>query len=132
MKNNTKKPIGTIAEERRACITAFKKYPHRKWVWCCHHEELCENNEGYQRRLRHIKHDKLPSQQAVRYRNYRPVKNERAFENAAIGSRRSLMDKEWPNNTWGYVITWRTRRRLGTIFSAVARKLDPKNADCWP
>jgi len=98
VRRKTKKPLGTAAEELRACIAAFKKFPQRKLVWCCHHESLYEYNGGYRQRLAYIRRDKADEELAVRYRNFRPVKGKEPSDNY----RKALaqFNKEWPGNTW--------------------------------
>jgi len=97
MKKSSKKPIGSIAKELAACVAAFKKYPRRRFVWCCHHEDLWEHNDGYRGRLAYIQTDKPRDELAIRYRNFRPVKGAKPSDD----QRKALAQfkAEWPHNT---------------------------------
>jgi hypothetical protein len=112
-KRRAKKPIGKIDEERAACIAAFKKYPHARFVWCCHHEELFERNRGFRNRLRCIAKDKSYCERAVRYRNYRPMK--KATDKPSIAQ----LNREWPDNTWGKARC--NESIVATIFSGIGK-----------
>jgi hypothetical protein len=69
-------PIGSIEYERAACIDAFEAVPDACLVWCCHHEILLENlTEPFVSRIGYIDRNKPVNEQAVRFRNFRPVRN---------------------------------------------------------
>lgn len=104
MKKTTKKPIGTIAQERKDCIAAFKQYPKSENCWCCHHKILMERLhrywDGFMERIKYIDAEKERSEKAVRFRNFRPVKSAKfsPHDGDLINHRR--LNREWPNNTW--------------------------------
>ena len=70
-----KTPIGTIEEELAACRKAFQENPEAKYAWCCHHSVLLEPlTEPYENRIKYILSYKEAEQQAIRFRNFRPVR----------------------------------------------------------
>ena len=71
------KPIKSIEEELADCRQAFAEHPDAKTVWCCHHEVLVEElTDPFEARISYILSDKPEEERAVRFRNFRPVKNE--------------------------------------------------------
>ena len=70
-----KKPIQSIKKELAACRKAFQENPEAKYAWCCHHSILIELlTEPYENRIKYILSDKPKKEQAVRFRNFRPVR----------------------------------------------------------
>ena len=70
-----KKPILSIEEELAACRKAFQENPKAKYAWCCHHSILLEPlTEPYENRIQYILENKEKKEQAVRFRNFRPVR----------------------------------------------------------
>lgn len=112
MKTHKKrKPVKlrSIEQEKAACIAAFKRHPKAKFVWCCHHEALFEENAGWRKRIEYIAACKSRTEQASRFRSYRPVKDARTtasdfnpYVNPGHGRilTRALLNREWPSNTW--------------------------------
>lgn len=84
-----------------------------------HHKRLYESVLGntpterlraIRERIRYISTEKPEYEQAIRFRNFRPVKQRLAavlFPSALYTVR--LLNREWPCNTWN--------RKEGTIFS---------------
>ena len=71
------KPIKSIEEELADCRQAFAEHPDAKTVWCCHHEVLVEElTDPFEARISYILSDKPEEERAVRFRNFRPVKDE--------------------------------------------------------
>ena len=71
-----KPKIGKIEQEEKKCRAAFARFPDAKWAWCCHHEVHCELlTEPFGNRIAYILGEKQHSQQAIRLRNFRPVKD---------------------------------------------------------
>ena len=71
------KPIKSIEKELADCRQAFAEHPNAKLVWCCHHEVLVEKlTEPVENRISYILSNKPQEEQAVRFRNFRPVKDE--------------------------------------------------------
>lgn len=71
----TPKPIGTIDQELADCRAAWADNPNSLISWCCHHEILLEPLfESADNRIRYILSDKVESEQAVRLRNFRPLR----------------------------------------------------------
>ncbi len=119
-----RKKIGTIAQELARCRAAFKRHPRARFFWCCHHEILIENAdriEGWKNRIGYILRHKPHGEQAMRFRNFRPVKNRKLnqlwekylkscksanfyYKATEIQDTLTKADadfsKEWPNNTW--------------------------------
>ena len=105
MKMKKPQPLRSIAAEKKDCKAAFKKYPAPDFVWCFHHAILCERLNGdsdrekrlnVRARIREIAMDKLTTEQAARYRNFRPVRPTIQKFRATVGQFR----RQWPNNTW--------------------------------
>jgi hypothetical protein len=72
-----KTPIKSIAEELNDCKLAFEAYPDAKFAWTCHHSVLIEQlTEPWMNRVNYILNEKPENQQAVRLRNFRPVRVE--------------------------------------------------------
>ena len=72
-----KTPTGTIKQELAACRKAFQENPEAKYAWCCHHSILIELlTEPYENRIKYILSDKPKKEQAVRFRNFRPLRIE--------------------------------------------------------
>ena len=69
------KKIKTLEIELAACRAAFAAAPDAKLAWCCHHEVLVEPlTESPEARIEYILQNKQIEQQAVRLRNFRPVR----------------------------------------------------------
>ena len=72
-----KKPIQSIEEELAACRKAFQEAPEAKYAWCCHHSILLEPlTEPCENRIQYILENKEKAEQAVRFRNFRPLRIE--------------------------------------------------------
>ena len=70
-----KKPIQSIKKELAACRKAFQEAPEAKYAWCCHHSILLEPlTEPCENRIQYILENKEKAEQAVRFRNFRPVR----------------------------------------------------------
>ena len=102
-----KRKIGSIEEELKRCIAAFKKYPRSRYVWCCHHERLIEINDGYRKRIGYILREKPEREHARRFYNYRPVKPgafleslKRCGPNQYTSEALEVHNEQWPDNTW--------------------------------
>jgi hypothetical protein len=77
------KKIGTIKQEEKACRKAFADYPNATMAWCCHHDVWLEPlSEPAKNRINFILNYKNKSEQALRLRNFRPVKNAAAVKPA--------------------------------------------------
>ena len=73
--------IRTIKTEKCNCIKAFKSRRYPQYAWSCHHEILVEPLlESWQNRVDYIFNHKLEGEQAVRFRNFRPVRVELPIE----------------------------------------------------
>jgi hypothetical protein len=73
MKQTT--PLKSISEERAACVAAFEANPNSSFAWCCHHAILIEPlTEPFMARIEYIDTDKSKSEQAIRFRNFRPAR----------------------------------------------------------
>ena len=118
----TQSKIGTIEQEEKLCRDAWAKYPNATWAWCCHHGLHCEPlTEPAENRIAYIKSNKSKSEQARRFRNFRPVLDNLAVKPAreaydiAVKTARKAYDiavqtankplqklhtMEWPDNTW--------------------------------
>ena len=107
------KPLGTIRQEKAACIKAFRKYPKATRAWCCHHDKLVEQvgYDFYMVRLRYIIAHKNVAERAIRFRNFRPVRLLKKLESelakagvALCKAARNLtardLNRDWPDNTW--------------------------------
>ena len=69
-------PLKSIEEEKQDCIKAFTDFPS-KFAWCCHHEEHCEPLAySFMDRVNYILLNKPENEQALRFRNFRPAKDE--------------------------------------------------------
>ena len=85
-------PLKSIAEELANCRAAFAAYPNVTWAWCCHHEVLCEKlTEPAENRIAYIISNKPKSEHAIRFRNFRPVKDEKSIE-AALAEYEKICD----------------------------------------
>ena len=74
---NMKKPILSIEEELAACRKAFQENPKAKYAWCCHHSILLELlTEPCENRIQYILENKEKKEQAIRFRNFRPLRIE--------------------------------------------------------
>ena len=72
-----KKPIQSIEKELAACRKAFQEAPEAKYAWCCHHSILLEPlTEPCENRIQYILENKEKAEQAVRFRNFRPLRIE--------------------------------------------------------
>ena len=72
-----KKPIQSIKKELAACRKAFQEAPEAKYAWCCHHSILLEPlTEPCENRIQYILENKEKAEQAVRFRNFRPLRIE--------------------------------------------------------
>ena len=72
-----KKPIQSIKKELAACRKAFQEAPEAKYAWCLHHAILFELlTEPYENRIQYILENKEKKEQAVRFRNFRPLRIE--------------------------------------------------------
>ena len=70
------KELGTIEEEAAECRKAFEGVEVGAPVWCCHHERLSEVlDEPAENRITYILTSKDRSEQAIRLREFRPVKD---------------------------------------------------------
>src|ERR1022692_2055043 len=70
-------PLKSIEEEMQDSITAFKAYPDAKHSWRCHHELLAEMlTESFMERIIYIRDEKPEHERALRFRNFRPVKDD--------------------------------------------------------
>src|ERR1019366_4908746 len=68
-------PLKSIEEEKQGCIKAFTDFPSN-YAWCCHHEKHCEElTYDFMDRVNYILSDKPKNEQALRFRNFRPVKD---------------------------------------------------------
>jgi hypothetical protein len=75
--------IGTIEQELKKCREAFAKFPDATWAWCLHHEKHCEPlTEPAENRITFILKNKSQSEQALRFRNFRPCKSAAAVKTA--------------------------------------------------
>ena len=91
------KPIKSIEKELAACRKAFAEHPNAKLVWCCHHEVLVEKlTEPFENRISYILSNKPEAEQAVRFRNFRPVKNKaiiaRPYKDYNIATAKAIED----------------------------------------
>ena len=84
-----KTPLKSIPEERADCIAAFEAHPDARHVWNCHHEVICEplgleaetRFLSFMDRINYIAARKPEKEQALRFRNFRPVlKEEEKFQ----------------------------------------------------
>src|ERR1035438_4867484 len=67
--------LKSIEEEKQDCIQAFTDFPSN-YAWCCHHMEHWEELIfGFLDRINYILSDKPDDEQALRFRNFRPVKD---------------------------------------------------------
>ena len=124
MKQTT--PLKSISEERAACVAAFEDNPKATFAWCCHHSVLIEPlTEPFMARIEYIDTDKSKSEQAIRFRNFRParVKLPEAIKKAGDDYKKALdaywkaedaygkalfnwsgaseaHDNDWPDNSW--------------------------------
>src|ERR1035438_332496 len=74
-KTMLKTPLKSIEEEKQDCIKAFTDFPS-KFAWGCHHEEHWEElTYGFMDRVNYILSGKPEHEQALRFRNFRPVKD---------------------------------------------------------
>jgi hypothetical protein len=74
------KELGTIEEEAAECRKAFEGVEVGAPVWCCHHERLSEVlDEPAENRITYILTSKDRSEQAIRLREFRPVKDRETF-----------------------------------------------------
>ena len=72
-----KKPIQSIKKELAACRKSFQENPKAKYAWCCHHSILLELlTEPYENRIQYILEYKEKEEQAIRFRNFRPLRIE--------------------------------------------------------
>ena len=72
-----KKPIQSIKKELAACRKAFQEAPNATCAWCCHHSILLEFlTEPYENRIQYILKHKEKKEQAIRFRNFRPLRIE--------------------------------------------------------
>ena len=72
-----KKPIQSIKKELAACRKAFQEAPNATCAWCCHHSILLEFlTEPYENRIQYILENKEKKEQAIRFRNFRPLRIE--------------------------------------------------------
>lgn len=95
MKTKSRK-IGTIAEELAACRKAWAANPNATTAWCCHHLILIEPlTELAENRIAYILSDKAEHEQAVRLRNFRPV---RVKLPPALAKARADLDKARAEN----------------------------------
>jgi len=63
-----------IKREYDNCVAAFAASPDCQWAWCCHHEKLAERlTEPAINRINYILKNKPEKEQALRFRNFRPV-----------------------------------------------------------
>ena len=101
-----------ITKELKACRKAWKDNP-AKLAWCCHHTILIEPlTEPAENRIAHILSAKPLNEQAIRLKNFRPVRvtlpaeldKARAEWNKASAEWNkeltALHAQDWPNNTW--------------------------------
>jgi len=76
------KNLKSIEEEKQDCIDAWEAFP-ATWAWMCHHEILVEPlTEYFMYRVNYITRHKPLNEQAVRFRNFRPVKNVEGVKSA--------------------------------------------------
>jgi hypothetical protein len=69
-------PLKSIEEECLACEAAFAAEPDAACAWCCHHDQHLEPLiEPVMMRIAYILSDKPESEEAVRFRNFRPARN---------------------------------------------------------
>ena len=88
-----KKPIQSIKKELAACRKAFQEAPNATCAWCCHHSILLEFlTEPYENRIQYILENKEKKEQAIRFRNFRPLRIELPKE---IIKARAKYDEAW-------------------------------------
>ena len=69
--------LKSVEEELDDCQKAWTENPNAKFAWCCHHALLIEPlTEPAEVRIQFILSDKSKNEQAVRLRNFRPVRIE--------------------------------------------------------
>lgn len=94
-----KTEIGMIEEEKAACVAAFEAAPEAEFAWCCHHEVHIERLDNWRDRVAFISKNKPVSEQAVRFRNFRPVCRLQTTEayKARVGAYKAWVeaDKAW-------------------------------------
>lgn len=79
----TKLVLKSIEEEAADCRKAFENFPVGGFVLHCHHEVLGETlREPAESRIRYILTFKVPEEQALRLRLFRPVSQEYINSNA--------------------------------------------------
>ena len=105
------KELGTIEEEAAECRKAFEGVEVGAPVWCCHHERLSEVlDEPAENRITYILTSKDRSEQAIRLREFRPVKDRETFAPlyADYEAKRATLDAdltalhlaEYPDTAW--------------------------------
>ena len=69
--------LKSVEEELADCQKAWTDNPKATFAWCCHHANLIEPlTEPAEVRIQFILSDKSKNEQAVRLRNFRPVRIE--------------------------------------------------------
>lgn len=87
-----KKAQSKIDTALKRCRAAFAACPQATYAWCCHHEVLAERLfEPAEVRIAYILDHKPPEEHAIRFDNFRPVKDMVRFE-AAYNKYDALLD----------------------------------------
>ena len=135
------KELGTIEEEAAECRKAFEGVEVGAPVWCCHHERLSEVlDEPAENRITYILTSKDRSEQAIRLREFRPVKDRETFAPlyadyeakraplyADYEAKRDTLDADYRAKSDTLYADYRAK--LATLYADYMAKIAPLDAD---
>jgi hypothetical protein len=84
----------SIEDEAADCRAAFAGVPVGSVVWCLHHRILCERfTEPIENRISFVRSNKDVAEQAIRYREMRPVNDQAAA--LVLLAERDAVNAKW-------------------------------------